>query len=72
LNAYTGTPVAYPRLVIWENALSSKSSPFVASMRNVPGFVNKFNGDAELLDDLVRIFGFSSRLHSELIVFLKD
>ncbi|KAF8497167.1 hypothetical protein F5888DRAFT_331073 [Russula emetica] len=48
-----GIPIAYPRMVFLENALSSKFSPFVALGRlGIEGFVNKFNGDAELLDDL--------------------
>jgi hypothetical protein len=66
----TGIPIAYPRMVFLENALSSKFSPFVALGRlGIEGFVNRFNGDAELLDDLVLIFIFFSRLHSELIVY---
>ena len=40
-----------------ENALESKYNPLVALGRNgsmgLSGFVNKFNADAELLDDLV-------------------
>jgi hypothetical protein len=59
LNAYTGIPIAYPRMVFLENALSSKFSPFVALGRlGIEGFVNRFNGDAELLDDLVPYFCF--------------
>ncbi len=59
LNAsvYTGIPIAYPRMVFLENALSSKFSPFVVLGRlGNKGFVNRFNGDAELLDDLVLSF----------------
>lgn len=57
LNAYTGIPIAYPRMVFLEHALSSKFSPVVALGRlGIEGFVNRFNGDAELLDDLVLIF----------------
>jgi hypothetical protein len=61
LNAYTGIPIAYPRMVFLENALSSKFSPVVALGKlGIEGFVNRFNGDAELLDDLVPYFSFSS------------
>jgi hypothetical protein len=68
LTASTGIPIAYPRMVFLENALSSKFSPFVALGKLGPkGFMNRFNGDAELLDDLVFIFCFF-HLHSELIV----
>jgi hypothetical protein len=57
---YTGIPIAYPRMVFLENALSSKLNPFLTlartgSFRGLKGFVNKFNGDAELLDDLVSL-----------------
>ena len=76
LNAYTGIPIAYPRMVFLENALSSKLNPFMSlarsgSINGLKGFVNKFNGDAELLDDLVPIC-FSPCLRPELIVVLKN
>ena len=49
--------MAYPRMVFLENALDSKLNPLVALGRSgslgLSGFVNKFNADAELLDDLV-------------------
>ncbi|KAI0695432.1 hypothetical protein C8T65DRAFT_744000 [Cerioporus squamosus] len=49
-------PVAYPRMVFLESALDSKLNPLVALGRagslGLSGFVNKFNADAELLDDL--------------------
>lgn len=52
----TGIPVAYPRMVLLETALESKLNPLVALGRTgslgLSGFVNKFNADAELLDDL--------------------
>lgn len=52
-----GIPIAYPRMNFLENALESKYNPLVALGRNgsmgLSGFVNKFNADAELLDDLV-------------------
>ena len=56
----TGIPAAYPRLTFLETALSSKLNPLVALARSgtfgLQGFVNHFNGDAELLDDLVLTF----------------
>ena len=65
LNVSTGIPILYPRLGLLETVLSSKFFP--AAALNKLGFkVNNFNGDAELLDDLVLTFLFS-RLHSELI-----
>lgn len=52
----TGIPIAYPRMVFLESALDSKMNPLVILGRNgqlgLSGFVNKFNADAELLDDL--------------------
>jgi len=60
LNISTGIPILYPRLGLLEAVLSPKF--FLAAAFKT----NKFNGDAELLDDLVLIFLFS-RLHSELI-----
>ncbi|TFK55220.1 hypothetical protein OE88DRAFT_1780304 [Heliocybe sulcata] len=51
-----GIPIAYPRMVFMETMLESKFNPLVALGRNgsmgLTGFVNKFNADAELLDDL--------------------
>ncbi|KAF5365719.1 hypothetical protein D9758_003279 [Tetrapyrgos nigripes] len=51
-----GVPIAYPRMVFLESMLESKLNPLVALGRNgalgLSGFVNKFNADAELLDDL--------------------
>jgi len=51
-----GIPIAYPRMVFLETALSSKFNPLVSLGRSgswgLKGFVNKFNADAELLDDL--------------------
>ncbi|KAF9484877.1 hypothetical protein BDN70DRAFT_871851, partial [Pholiota conissans] len=51
-----GIPIAYPRMVFLETALESKFNPLVALGRNgtlgLSGFVNKFNAQAELLDDL--------------------
>ena len=45
-------------MVFLEKALGSKFNPLVALGRNgslgLSGFVNKFNAEAELLDDLVR------------------
>ncbi|KAJ6547407.1 hypothetical protein B0H19DRAFT_954671 [Mycena capillaripes] len=51
-----GIPIAYPRLVFLETALESKFNPLVALGRSgsfgLSSFVNKFNAEAELLDDL--------------------
>ncbi|KAL1680859.1 hypothetical protein EV122DRAFT_206983 [Schizophyllum commune] len=51
-----GIPIAYPRMVFLESALESKYNPLTILGRNgsmgLTGFVNKFNADAELLDDL--------------------
>ncbi|KAF8631431.1 hypothetical protein AX17_005108 [Amanita inopinata Kibby_2008] len=51
-----GVPIAYPRMVFLEAALGSKLNPLVALGKSgqlgLSGFVNKFNADAELLDDL--------------------
>ncbi|KAI0253869.1 hypothetical protein BJV78DRAFT_1189908 [Lactifluus subvellereus] len=51
-----GIPIAYPRMVFLESILASKLNPLVTLGRSgslgLKGFVNKFNADAELLDDL--------------------
>ncbi|KAG1754457.1 hypothetical protein EDB19DRAFT_1892451 [Suillus lakei] len=51
-----GIPIAYPRMVFLEAALDSKLNPLTALGRSgtagFSSFVNKFNADAELLDDL--------------------
>ncbi|KZT11642.1 uncharacterized protein LAESUDRAFT_720903 [Laetiporus sulphureus 93-53] len=51
-----GIPIAYPRMVFLEQMLSSNLNPLVMLGRNgslgLSSFVNKFNSDAELLDDL--------------------
>ncbi|KAH7922819.1 hypothetical protein BV22DRAFT_1069793 [Leucogyrophana mollusca] len=51
-----GIPIAYPRLVFLETALDSKFNPLTALGRTgalgLGSFVNKFNAEAELLDDL--------------------
>lgn len=56
-SAWTGVPIAYPRMVFLESALDSKFNPLVHLGRKgafgLSGFVNKFNAEAELLDDLV-------------------
>ena len=53
----TGVPIAYPRMVFLESALDSKFNPLIHLGRKgsfgLSGFVNKFNAEAELLDDLV-------------------
>ena len=44
----------YPRLGFLETFLSSKFNPIVTlGKSSLKGFANKFNGDVELLDDLV-------------------
>ncbi|PFH52428.1 hypothetical protein AMATHDRAFT_74220 [Amanita thiersii Skay4041] len=51
-----GIPIAYPRMVFLEAALESKFNPLIALGKSgslgLSGFVNRFNADAELLDDL--------------------
>ncbi|CAK5277760.1 unnamed protein product, partial [Mycena citricolor] len=45
----------YPRMNFLETALGSKFNPIVAlGKARSMGFINKFNGEAEILDDLVR------------------
>jgi hypothetical protein len=71
LNVRTGVPILYPRMVFLETVLSSKFFPSVALKKLGCGRIaekNKFNGEAELLDDLVRSIFFFSRQRSELIV----
>lgn len=57
MTSTTGVPIAYPRMVFLETALESKFNPLLILGRSgslgLSGFVNKFNADAELLDDLV-------------------
>ena len=54
---WTGVPIAYPRMVFLENLLDSKFNPLVYLARKgffgLSGFVNKFNAEVKLLDDLV-------------------
>lgn len=56
---YIGIPIAYPRMVFLETVLESKLNPLVALGKKgslgMSGIVNKFNADAELLDDLASI-----------------
>ncbi|KDQ59418.1 hypothetical protein JAAARDRAFT_77553 [Jaapia argillacea MUCL 33604] len=51
-----GIPIAYPRMNFMETMLESRFNPLVALGKSgslgLKGFVNKFNSDAELLDDL--------------------
>lgn len=51
-----GIPIAYPRMNFLEKTLDSKINPLVLLGKSgtmaVTGFLNKFNADAELLDDL--------------------
>jgi len=57
-------------MVFLETALESKLNPLVALGRTgslgLSGFVNKFNAEAELLDDLVR-----SLLHAQYLQLSK-
>lgn len=57
LKTIPGVPIAYPRMVFLETALESKFNPLLvlgrAGSMGLGGFVNKFNAEAELLDDLV-------------------
>jgi len=50
-----GIPIAYPRMNFLEKMLESKFNPVTAISKTgavAKNFVNKFNADAELLDDL--------------------
>ncbi|KAH7889248.1 hypothetical protein F5I97DRAFT_1934198 [Phlebopus sp. FC_14] len=51
-----GVPIAYPRLVFLETALDFKMNPLIMLGRSgslgLGGLINKFNSEAELLDDL--------------------
>jgi hypothetical protein len=71
-NVNVGIPIAYPRLTFLESALSTRLNPLVALGKSetfgLRGFSNHFNGDTELLDDLVLISS-SPSLLSELISF---
>ncbi|CDZ97664.1 hypothetical protein [Phaffia rhodozyma] len=60
-----GIPIAYPRMNFVEKVLESKLNPLVklSKVGLVPGFVNKFNEEAELLDDCNDHWTASSRKH---------
>ncbi|KAF8557334.1 hypothetical protein OG21DRAFT_1475599 [Imleria badia] len=50
-----GIPIAYPRMVFMESMMDYKLNPLTAIARSghaLTGFINKFNGEPELLDDL--------------------
>lgn len=49
-----GVPIAYPRMGLGEKLLESKFNPMtlLGKAGVLPGSVNKFNSEAELLDDL--------------------
>jgi hypothetical protein len=50
-----GIPIAYPRMVFMEKMLDFKLNPLTALARSgkaLTGFINKFNAEPELLDDL--------------------
>ena len=58
-------------MVFLETALDSKLNPLVALGRSgsmgLSGFVNKFNADAELLDDLVVFELFDLKVQFQLM-----
>lgn len=57
LTTAQGIPIAYPRMNFMETFLDSKLNPITAMAKRgtFKSFVNKFNSEAELLDDLVSI-----------------
>ncbi|KAF7967663.1 hypothetical protein HWV62_17338 [Athelia sp. TMB] len=78
----TGVPIAYPRMVFLEAALDSKFNPLLYMAKSgtmgLGGFLNKFNGEAELLDDLhlakhkrVRVSFLSGDVHCAAVGVLK-
>ena len=70
LNINTGIPIVYPRMAFLGRMLSSKFNTVVASGKSgsldLKGFVDKLNGDVELLSVLV-VISFPLHLRSELI-----
>ena len=56
--SFVGIPIAYPRMNFMEAVLGSSLNPLVAMAKKgsskLGSFVNKFNAEAELLDDLVK------------------
>ncbi|KAH8117510.1 hypothetical protein DFH11DRAFT_1575443 [Phellopilus nigrolimitatus] len=78
-----GIPIAYPRMNFMESLLESKLNPLVAMGKRgstkVGGFVNKFNADAELLDDLaernefiLKLQEYSRRTHTRVTFLSGD
>jgi hypothetical protein len=71
-NNNTGIPIAYPRMTFLETALSTRLNPLVALSKTetfgLRGFRNNFNGDAELLDDLVLYFFHLSRPGADFLL----
>ncbi|KAK0553272.1 hypothetical protein OC845_001272 [Tilletia horrida] len=54
LTILVGVPLAYPRMVFLERTLSSPANPLLLLAKSVSkGFTNKFDGQVELLDDLM-------------------
>ena len=47
-----GVPIAYPRLVWLENLLTSRAMDPIKAVARMGGFLNKFDGGVEVLDDL--------------------
>lgn len=73
-----GVPIAYPRLVWLENVLTSRLMDPVKALGRVGvlkgGFLNKFDGGVEILDDLDDHWTATSHKHerNELIKDLQD
>ncbi|KAE8223507.1 hypothetical protein CF319_g3470 [Tilletia indica] len=54
LTILVGVPLAYPRMVFLERTLSSSANPLLLLAKAASkGFTNKFDGQVELLDDLM-------------------
>jgi hypothetical protein len=70
LNINTGIPIVYPHMAFLESRLSSKFNTVVTSGKSgslgLKGFVDKLNGDVELLSVLVFV-SFPPHLRPELI-----
>lgn len=49
-----GVPIAYPRMVLAESIMESRWMPTSLLQKTGSGLTNRFNGQMELLDDLVR------------------
>jgi hypothetical protein len=70
-DSHIGIPIAYPRLVFLEKMLGSNLNPLVALGKagkavGFKGFYNKFNAEAELLDDLVSCHHIQATITSDM------